>query len=658
MLVLLTCRPHFQPAWHHRSYLTEITVNRLSQPQIARMTTQVASGKPFPTSVLHYIVEKTDGVPLFVEELTKAMLESGHLKEVDDHYELEGSLRALTIPATLQDSLMARLDRLVTAKGIAQLAAVIGRQFAYPLLQTVSQVDEMTLQRELGRLVEAELVYQRGMLPQSTYVFKHALIQDAAYESLLKRTRQQYHQRIAQVFEEQFPETAQAQPELLAHHYTEAGCIEQAVGYWHKAGQSSLQRSAYAEAIAHLTQGLELLATLPDTPAHRQSELDMQVAFGAALMATKGHGAPEVERVYTRARLLCQQVGETPRLFDVLYGLRRWYASRGELRTALDIAEQLLRVAHRTQDTASLLESYYSLGYTLFRLGDLEPACQHLTQGIVLSEQQPERVPQLFLGRTGADVGLCCHSILACLLWLRGYPDQARQHFHEVLHLSQQRSHPYTHTYILAWTGYLHQFCREGGTAQAQAETLIAVSREHKYVAREVRGIVQQGWAWCMQGKREQGMAQIQEGLAAEKVTGDDTARVSNLALLAAAYGEMGQPETGLTVLTEALALTDTTGDRWYAPEMYRLKGELLLQQSLDNQADAETCFHHALDMARHQQAKSFELRTATSLARLWQSQGKREEARQVLGDVYGWFTEGFDTADLQDAKALLDELA
>jgi class 3 adenylate cyclase len=265
ILTVLTCRPTFQPSWSHRSYVTEVSVTRLAQPQVARMVERVAGGKTFPDEVLQQIVQRTDGVPLFIEEMTKTVLESGVLKETHEHYELAGSLTTLAIPSTLHDSLMARLDRLMTAKVIAQLGAVMGRQFPYAWLQAVSQLDAATLQRELGRLVEAELVYQRGLPPQATYTFKHALIQDAAYESLLKSTRQQYHQRIAQVLEAQFPETAEAQPELVAHHYTETGLTEQAVGYWQKAGQRAIERSAHMEAISHLTKGLELLQTLPET---------------------------------------------------------------------------------------------------------------------------------------------------------------------------------------------------------------------------------------------------------------------------------------------------------------------------------------------------------------------------------------------------------
>jgi predicted ATPase len=288
---------------------------------VEQIVNRLIDGKTLPREVLAQIVEKTDGVPLFIEEMTKAILESTQLTAVDDRYELTGLLSTFAIPATLQDSLMARLDRLVTAKGIAQMGATIGRQFTYDLLQAVSQWDASTLQQELSRLVEAEIVYQRGLPPQSTYVFKHALIQDAAYESLLKSTRQQYHQRIAEVLEAQFPETAEAQPELVAHHYMEAGLIEQAVGYWQKAGQSAVQRSAHVEAISHLTKGLELLKMLPETLERTQHEVDIHIALGASLIATQGFAAPEVAQTYTYARQLCQHLEDPYQLFTVLRGL-------------------------------------------------------------------------------------------------------------------------------------------------------------------------------------------------------------------------------------------------------------------------------------------------------------------------------------------------
>ena len=385
LLVLLTCRPHFHPAWHHRSYLTEITVNRLSHPHVAQIVTRMTKGHTFPAAVLQQILDKTDGVPLFVEEITKALLESGQLKDVDGHYELVGSLSTFTIPATLQDSLMARLDRLVTAKTVAQYAAVIGRQFAYTLLQAVSQLDTAILQRELSRLVAAELLYQRGLPPQATYLFKHALIQEAAYQLLLKSTRQQYHERTAQVLVEQFAETVEAQPELLAHHYTEAGLTEQAIPYWQRAGQQASDRSAHLEAISHCTTGIELLKTLPETPAHTQQALTLHLALGAALQMAKGLAAPEVERAYTRARALCQQVGETPELVPVLYGLYRFYVQRSQLHTAQELGETLLRLAQRTDDPTLAVAAHSALGATWLYFGALPAARLHLEEAIARS---------------------------------------------------------------------------------------------------------------------------------------------------------------------------------------------------------------------------------------------------------------------------------
>jgi class 3 adenylate cyclase/tetratricopeptide (TPR) repeat protein len=397
VLMVLTCRPTFQPSWSHRSYLTEITVSRLSHAQVEQIVTGMTNGKTFPAAVLQQIIARTDGVPLFVEELTKAILESGHLTEVDGHYELTGSFATFAIPATLQDSLMARLDRLVTAKAVAQYAAVIGRQFPYELLQAVSQLDEAMLQHELGRLVEAEIVYQRGVPPQAMYTFKHALIQDAAYQSLLRSTRQQYHQRIAQVLVSQFPETTETQPELLAQHYTEAGLNTQAIPYWQRAGQRAIARSAYVEAMAHLTTGLDVLRTLPETPERTQQELIVQITLGLALNATRTWAAPEVECAYARARALCQQIGETPQLFSVLYGLWLYYEVRADLRTALELGEQCLKLAQSVHDPARILVAHFALGITLFWRGQLVLARDHLEQGIALYDRQGAMRPGVSL---------------------------------------------------------------------------------------------------------------------------------------------------------------------------------------------------------------------------------------------------------------------
>jgi predicted ATPase len=604
--------------------------------------------------VLQQIMEKTDGVPLFVEEITKSLLESGQLTVVDGHYELTKPFSMLTIPATLQDSLMARLDRLVTAKGIAQIGATIGRQFSYVLLQAVSQLDALTLQRELGRLVEAELLYQRGLPPQASYLFKHALIQDAAYHSLLKSTRQHYHQRIALVMEEQFPETAEAQPELLAHHYTEASLAEKAVSYWYQAGQSAIQRSAHVEAIAHLRTGLELLPTLPETPQRLQREVDMHIALGVSLIATKGWAAPEVGETYTSAQQLCQHLEDPYQLFPVVRGLWSYYNVRAELQTAHALGKQLLALAQQVQDAAMLLGAHRALGATLFFLGAAASAYTHLAQGLALYDPQQHRA-QAFL--YGEDTGVVCRSHAAFALWYLGYPDQGRARNDEAVTLAQHIVHPYSLCYALSFAAVFHQFRREVRAAQERAEAAISLATEQGFPSWMAQGSVLHGWALAQQGQAQEGIAQLTQGLSAWRATGAEQARAYILALLAEAYGTIAQPASGLTVLAEALTLAETTGDRWYDPELYRLKGALLLQQSPDHHVEAEACFHQAIAIAQNQQAKSFELRAATSLARLWQQQGKRQEAHDLLAPVYHWFTEGFDTADLQEAKALREAL-
>ncbi len=654
LYILLTCRPEFQPSWSHRSYLTEVTVNRLARHHIVLIAEQVASGKTLPVQVLAQIIEKTDGVPLFVEELTKAILESGYLQEVNGHYELIGSLSTFAIPAMLHDSLMARLDRLVTAKAVAQYAAVIGRQFSYTLLHAVSQLDEALLQQELGRLIEAELVYQRGLPPQATYTFKHALIQDASYESLLRSTRQQYHQRIAQVLEGQFPEAVAAQPELIAHHYTEASLPEQAVPYWHHAGQCAIERSAHVEAIAHLHQGLALLQTLPQTPTHTRREVDMLIALGASLNATKSIAAPDVEQTYLRAQYLCQHLEEPQQLFPVLRGLWNYYHMRAELQTAHALGEQLLALAQQVQDSAMLIAAHRAVGTTLFRMGAVSSAQTHFTQGIALYDPTQHRAHAF---RYGEDAGVVCQSLAAWTLWCLGSPHQGLTHSHEVVTLAQQSAYPFSVAFALGLPAIFHSFRREVRVTQERAEAAISLATEQGFPYWRAVGALMRGWALTHQGQVKEGIAQMPQGLQAYRATGAVAIQPYFLALLAEAHGTIEQSETGLAVLAEALTLVDTTGERWCEPELYRLKGELLLQQHADHQAEAETCFHYAMAIAQSQQAKSWELRTAMSLARLWQQQGKHQEARQMLGDVYHWFTEGFETADLMDAKALLDEL-
>jgi predicted ATPase len=655
ILALFTFRPDFSPPWTGRSHLTQVTVHRLPRRQAVEVIRQVAHSKPLPPEVVEQIVAKTDGVPLFVEELTKMVLESGLLQEQEERYALTGPLPPLAIPATLHDSLMARLDRLATVKAMAQLGATLGREFAYDLLQAVSLWDDATLQRGLHQLVEAEFLYQQGLPPQATYLFKHALIQAAAYQSLLKSTRQQYHQRIAQMVEARFPDLCETQPELLAHHYTEADVLAQAMPYWQRAGQRAIERSAHLEAIGHLTKGLEVLATLPASPERLLQELDLQATLGQALMVVKGYAAPEVQQVYGRARELCRHVEQTPQLFQVLWGLAYFYTLRSQCRTAREVGEQLLSLAQRAQDPILLQQAHNALAGALLHLGDLSAAQAHLQQGLALYDPQQHRALVL---RLSIDPGVFFLAYMVRPLWLLGYPDQALQQSQKALTMAQELAHPFSLTYALLFAALGHQFRQEAQATQVQAEASCALAGEQGFAFFVALGTVLRGWALAKQGQSDAGIVQMHEGMAACRTTGAEGDRPYFLALVAEAYGREGRYDEGLAMLEEALALVDQYEERYWEAEIHRLKGESLLARSAENQVEAEACLHKALAVARHQGAKSLELRAAMSLARLWQRQGKRAEAHALLAPIYGWFTEGFDTTDLQEAKTLLEELA
>jgi class 3 adenylate cyclase/predicted ATPase len=655
ILTLFTYRPDFSPPWTGRSHLTQIMLHRLPQWQVTEMMSRVAHGKALPPEVVEEVVAKTDGVPLFVEELTKMVLESGLLQERDDRYELTGPLPPLAIPATLQDSLTARLDRLAMVKGVAQLGAALGREFTYELLQAVSFMGATALQQALRQLVAAELLYQRGLPPQATYRFKHALIQEAAYQSLLRSTRQQFHQRIAQVLEAQFPETAETQPELLAHHYTEASLLGQAIPYWQRAGQRAIQRSAHVEAVRHLTKGLELLAMLPETPARAQQELDLQIALGPALIATQGRGAPAVEQTYARARALCQQVGDTPQLFSTLQGLCGFYRSRGALPTARELGEQLYQLAQREADPTPRLEAHGALGGILFYLGDYAAARTHLEQGITLTDPT---APQALARRSNVTAGVTwCLVHAALTLWCLGYPAQALRRSQEALALAQELAHPYSLGLARHYAASLLHHRREASAVQAQAEALLTLATAQGFPLWAGFGTCWGGWALAMQGQGAAGLAQLHQGMTAVLATGQELGRPFCLVLLAEAAGQVGQVDEGLRLLAEALMALEESRRGDLLAEAYRLQGELLLRRAVPEAAQAEACFQQALAIAHRQQAKSWELRAAMSLSRLWQRQGKRAEAYELLAPIYGWFTEGFDTADLQEAKVLLEAL-
>jgi class 3 adenylate cyclase/predicted ATPase len=654
VLVLITFRPEFQPPWSGQAHVTTLTMSRLGRRQGADLVAGVTGPKPLPAAIIEQIVARTDGVPLFVEELTKTVLESGLLRDAGDHYELTGPLPPLAIPSSLHDSLMARLDRLAPVKEVAQIGAVIGREFRRDLLAMVSPLPAADLDSALDELVSSELVFRRGAPPDTTYSFKHALVQDAAYQSLLKSKRQQLHTRIAQVLEEQFPNAATTRPEVLARHLTEGGLAERAIPYWRRAGESAAARSANVEAIAHLGKGLELVASLPNAPKHLADEFALLLAIGGPLIATRGSAAPEVERTYSRASALSDQLGRSAELFPVIRGLWHCYLVRGELARAHDLAERLVVLAQNGSPLGRAL-ARRARGTTLFFLGRFTEAAAALDEGIAIDDAIEGRDEPAQLLFYTERAGVVCRLYRAWTLWYLGFPDRAVETIEAAIALGQRLAHVHTLAFALTWAALLHTFRREFESAQERAAAAIDLAREHRLSERLADAGMCRGCALVGLGHHIEGTEQLRAGLAALNVSGARVPDTQWLGFIAEAHFRASEFNRALSVLDRAAEIAAVTGECHYQAELYRLRGTVLAASS--ETAEAASWLQHALDVARDQQAKSWELRAATSLARLCAEQGERQKAHDLLAPVYGWFTEGFDTADLKDAKALLEAL-
>jgi class 3 adenylate cyclase/predicted ATPase len=653
ILAVLTCRPEFTPPWGLKSHLTPIALNRLPRRQIATLIERVTEGKRLPDEVIRHLIEKTDGVPLYVEEMTKALLESGHLKENDAGYELTQPLDTISIPATLQDSLMARLDNLDTAKGVAQLGAVIGRQFSYDLLQAVSPLDGTSLQLELDKLIDAELIYQRDVFPNLTYIFKHAFIQDTAYESLLRSTRQGYHRRIAEVIEGQFPEIAETQPELLAYHYTVAGMNEQAIVYWRCAGEHAHCQSAYMEALAHLCQGVELLIRFPETHERIQHELDLQVTLASAYHAIYGQTAPEVEQCYLRICELAEQLDDDHCLFYAYLGLYRCYGGRGQMQEHSASLDALFQVAQRTQTSQLLVEAHMARGTHMMDSGQLILGHDYLKQASAHYNPQDH---QFYIAHSSIDPGVNSLSRYSWVLWFLGYPDQALTYSQHSVDLARNLGHFHSLAMVCDLTAILHILRGDNQASQEQVETAMALATQHDLYQWQQMAAILQEYYLAYQENYGEHLAKFKQAITAYRQRGLYLQWF--VALLGEVYGQYGQYDRGLESLVEAFYILNRGGFYCWESELHRIRGILLQYKSKVYHTEAESCFRQAISIAQNQSAKSWELRAATSLTKLWQSQGKRQEAYDLLAPVYGWFTEGFDTADLIDAKTLLDELS
>jgi tetratricopeptide (TPR) repeat protein len=648
VLVVATYRPELTPPWPQRSHMIPIALNRLERPEVETMVGHLAGGRPLPGEVVDHIVAKADGVPLYVEELTKAILGSGVLETRGDAYALTGALAQLHIPETLQDSLMARLDRAPRLREVAQLGSVLGREFSYHMISALAGIEEQMLQSGLGQLVVDELLYQRGRPPRSRYLFKHALIQDAAYRSLLKRTRQQYHEQAAKLLEDRFPEVASTQPELVAHHYTEANCPAQAIAYWHKAGAAAARQSANLEAIDQFRRGLGLVEALSDMRERVERELDLQMALGPALFATKTYNHPDIGRTYARASELCRQLGDHSREFTALTGLRLHHGNLLEMEKSQHFAEEALRLAERLDDAAHLVGAHMVLGVVLYQQGKLEPALAHFRRGF---EMFDPNIP--FPDWPGAHPGVQCQLYPALISWMLGYPDRSLDELRAAVRNAETLGHPLTLAQTLCWIALIPIFRHEPSAVADYAGRALRICEEQRIAHFHAFAVCATGWALCASGESEKGLAQIGQGVDGY---GLGASQHILLALQADAQLATGKPEAALGSVTAGLQAVEKMGGAPLEAELWRLKGEVLLAGA-GTVSEAEAAIGKGIDVARRQNAKSWELRAAMSLARLRRQQGRHEEAVALLDPILVWFQEGFDTADLKDAKALLDNL-
>jgi class 3 adenylate cyclase/predicted ATPase len=651
VLLAITFRPEFLPPWGGRAHVTSLALNRLGERAGEALVHTLAGNAPLTAEMVAEIVDRTDGVPLFVEELTKAVLESAGQGDRVAAVLGAASQTALSVPATLHASLMARLDRLgPSAKEIAQIGAVLGREFGYELIEPVAQRPERELQAALDLLGEAGLLFCRGTPPHASYLFKHALVQDAAYSTLLRRRRQELHARVAAALDEYFRDLVERHPELLAHHLTAAGDTERAVDQWLKAGERAAGRLAHVEAIAHLERGLSLLASLAEAPARDTREIALQLALGVSSIAVKGMGSPVVPQAYGRARELAEKSGDQRQLFQATYGLWQHAGGAGRLTAAHPLAERLMQLALRAADDGLHLQAHHSAWTTRWLAGEMAQAYAHTQEGRRLYDAERHRSHRHTYG--GHDPGMCARMTGGQVEWLLGYPHRAVASSEEAVALAEQLAHPFSRQLALDYAGFVRFNRGEPELGLPHCATAEALRAEHR-LAFVIDPLFLRAAAQIAQGAPADAAASIQESFQPERLA--TFWRPYGLCLWAQALVQQGSFDEALVKLAEGIERIEATGERVWQAELHRGKGLVLLAQNhLD---EAQAAFQQAIRTAQAQQAKSLELRAARDLARLWGEQGRRVEARDLLTPVYGWFSEGFDTADLKEAKALLDEL-
>jgi DNA-binding winged helix-turn-helix (wHTH) protein/predicted ATPase len=641
---------------------TELALAVLSTAAVAAYLAACYPGHRFPETLIRWLHRHTEGNPLFLVTLVTALAARGLLAEREGHWILAGDLEtvALEVPEGLRPLLEQQFEHLpMQEQQVAEVASAAGGTFSAAVVAAGLEARVAHTEEHCDALVRRQVLRPVGLetWPDGTvaarYAFVHALYQQAAYERLGVGQRAHVHQRLGVRLELAYGLRVEEVAVELAVHFERSHDVPRAVRYWQQAAVNAVRRSAHQEVIGAVQRALALLPLLPDTPERTRQELALQVALSPALATARSFGASEAERAYSRARELAMQVGDTAQLCAVLWGLWRLYQARAELQMAQQLGEQLLSLAHRQHDATLFLGAYCALGGALLFRGEYVSAHTHASQGMALYDPQQHHVLTFPYGE---DPGAGCHAYRAIALWLLGYPDQALTAMHATCTLARDLAHPFSLGRALHWLTFLHLVRREAAAAQEQAEAVIALAIAQGFPQWEALGTCWRGWALTMQGHREEGTTQIRQGMAVMEATGA-LGKPVFLALLAEAHGDEGQIDEGLLLLTDALATVDNTGERWWEAELYRLQGELLLRQGVPNIPQAEACLHQALVVARRQQARSWELRAATSLTRLWQQQGKAADARQLLAEVYGWFTEGFGTTDMHTARILLDRL-
>jgi predicted ATPase len=631
---LVTFRPEFHHEFGNRSYYTQIHLNPLDAHE-ARQMLQCQLGHHAALRELeNFVVVKSEGNPFFIEEMLQALFDQGVLVR-GDTARIARPLAAVTIPATVQGILASRIDRLpAEQKDLLQAMAVIGRKSPLGLLRRVVAMPDRQLEHLLADLQFLEFVYEQPTALEPEYVLKHALTQDVAYNSLLREQRAALHERAAQAIETLCAGCLDERLDELAHHYGRSANSAKAVQYLHLAGRQALARSAVANAISHLNRALALLDAMGDNGERAQQELELRLLLGPALMASEGYGSPEVEQVYSRARELCRMVGETPQLCAVLYGLFSFYSARARYETANELALQMVRLADNLNDPVLIILASFALGQTQFLLGEPGRCRDHFE-------------------RTATSYSRECQRELA----LVGYPDRALSRVEEAAALARESGHLHSLTYALFFRAWLCHFRREWRAALDGAQAVLALAADHGLPLWTFWATSLEGSAMVEQGQTGEGRERLARGLGAVRAAGAHITMTQTLGLVAQAHARSADPHQGLATVDEALAAAENSGECYYVAELHRLRGELLLIADASNDDQAERCFRTSIDVARRQGARSWELRGATSLARLLAQQDKRHEARAMLAEIHGWFTEGFDTADLKEAQALLGEL-